>query len=775
MPTPTQTRRISISVDTSGSAELKALAGQLGDMNQRTKTLADGMNSLSRGVAALIGGLTVRELISFSDQISTLNNKLLAVTGSQTEATILMDKLAQASRDTNTSLQGTVDVYTRVSLALKSANISSDTTLEFTKTLVNTFRLSGQSADEAASAVTNLAYGFQLGELRGRELRTVLRQNAVLADLLKKNFSGNLLSAANDGFITTGKLMEIVLKNMDQINARAGQLQSTFGQSVTKVLDSFKIKIFEVSQAIDGPGSFASAADSAVKHMDGLVGTIGILATVSIPLLLIKLGALAIALNPITLIIVVIEGITAAIIAMEIHFLGNYNTVKGTIAQLQAGFHEFEGAIDNLIAKGYDFLALLGKFAPEGSAASNARAGYLKLADAAREAAKAQHAQAQILLLNYEIEEKTAALREKNGGDEQRRQKDIQQVKEKIQPDLTPQQLLADLNRQYSEGAITITEYNSKLQEVNLTSASKNFRDGKIDLEKYNEEFDANKIFQYNISLEKGQTTFANYDKAIRNVGLDKLNRELESGKISLEDYNSKIASVSAEFSTSGAFRTGLQEYVTEIGSTTQQVAGAIKSTFSNLETALFDFVKKGTFNFNQFTQAVLDDLLKIIIRSQIIGPLAQGLLGAFSTTPSHAGNYGAAGGSYTNYDNVSAHGNIFDHGLVKFAQGGIVSSPTSFGYGNGQSGLMGEAGPEAILPLQRDSSGNLGVSASLSPVTINIINQNGSDVQQSETTGPDGSKQIDILITSKVSQAITNGKFDKAMKSSYGLTRKGS
>lgn len=770
MPPPTQTRRISISVDTSGSAELKALANQLGDMNQRTKTLADGMNSLQRGVAALIGGLTIRELVSFSDEIQTLNNRLLAITGNQTEATVLMGKLAEASRDTNTSLKETVDVYTRVGLALKSANISSDTTLEFTKTLVNTFRLSGRSAEEAASAVTSLAYGFQLGELRGRELRTVLRQNAVLADLLKKNFGGNLLSAANDGFITTGKLMEIVLKNMDQINGRAEQLQATFGQSITKVLDAFKIKIFEVSQSLDGPGSFATAADAAVKHMDGLVGAIGILATVSIPLLLIKLGALALALSPITLIIAAIEGITAAIIALEIHFLGNYDTVKGTIAQLKAGFHEFEGAIDNLIAKGYDFLALLGKFAPEGSAASNARAGYLKLAEAAREAAKEQHAQAQILLLTYEIEEKTKALREKSANDEQRRQKDIQNVKDKIQPDLTPQQLLADLNRQYREGTITITEYNSKLQEVHLTSASKEFRDGKIDLEKYNEAFDANKIFQYNIALEKGKTTFADYDKEVRNVGLDKLNRELESGKISLEDYNSKLASVSAEFSTSGAFRTGLQEYVTAIGSTTQQVAGAIKTTFSNLETALFDFVKKGTFNFNQFTQAVLDDLLKIIIRSQIIGPLAQGLLGVLPTSKVSTGPSTNVGPP-----SLNAHGNIYDRGLVKFAAGGIVTGPTGFGYGNGQSGLMGEAGPEAILPLKRDSSGDLGVSASLNPVTINIINQNGSDVQQSETTGPDGSKQIDIMITTKVSQGIAAGKYDKAFKSAYGLQRKGS
>lgn len=49
---------------------------------------------------------------------------------------------------------------------------------------------------------------------------------------------------------------------------------------------------------------------------------------------------------------------------------------------------------------------------------------------------------------------------------------------------------------------------------------------------------------------------------------------------------------------------------------------------------------------------------------------------------------------------------------LTKFAGGGILNNPTLFGYNNNKLGLAGEAGSEAILPLQRDSRGRLGVSA---------------------------------------------------------------
>lgn len=60
-----------------------------------------------------------------------------------------------------------------------------------------------------------------------------------------------------------------------------------------------------------------------------------------------------------------------------------------------------------------------------------------------------------------------------------------------------------------------------------------------------------------------------------------------------------------------------------------------------------------------------------------------------------------------------SANGNAFGPSGVKmFAKGGVVDSPTLFNYSGG-TGMMGEAGPEAIMPLKRNSQGKLGVEVS--------------------------------------------------------------
>ena len=67
---------------------------------------------------------------------------------------------------------------------------------------------------------------------------------------------------------------------------------------------------------------------------------------------------------------------------------------------------------------------------------------------------------------------------------------------------------------------------------------------------------------------------------------------------------------------------------------------------------------------------------------------------------------------------NLRAHGGAaFDaaSNIIPFARGGIVESPTLFNSSGRQTGIMGEAGPEAILPLRRGADGKLGVAAQVS------------------------------------------------------------
>ncbi len=91
----------------------------------------------------------------------------------------------------------------------------------------------------------------------------------------------------------------------------------------------------------------------------------------------------------------------------------------------------------------------------------------------------------------------------------------------------------------------------------------------------------------------------------------------------------------------------------------------------------------------------------------------------------------GAAGGGAAGSGSVWANGGAFRAGnVIPFATGGIVGSPSMFPMAGGRTGLMGEAGPEAIMPLKRGPGGRLGVEAANSnrqqPVVVNVYANEG-------------------------------------------------
>ena len=102
-----------------------------------------------------------------------------------------------------------------------------------------------------------------------------------------------------------------------------------------------------------------------------------------------------------------------------------------------------------------------------------------------------------------------------------------------------------------------------------------------------------------------------------------------------------------------------------------------------------------------------------------------------------------------------SAKGNVFaQNKIVPFAYGGVVNKPTLFPMANGM-GLMGEAGPEAIMPLRRGPGGRLGVESSGGGVKVGTININVENTGESLTAS--AQKQIAGQVQGIVLNTLAN------------------
>jgi hypothetical protein len=160
-----------------------------------------------------------------------------------------------------------------------------------------------------------------------------------------------------------------------------------------------------------------------------------------------------------------------------------------------------------------------------------------------------------------------------------------------------------------------------------------------------------------------------------------------------------------------------------------RRMQGALATTsrdMSNVEKGLNSGLRRA-FDGLIFDGAKLSDALGTIRQSMIktaynaaIKPVTNGISGALTN---------AVGGLVQNVLPF-ADGAPFSQGRVMpFATGGIVSSTTPFGMRGGM-GIMGEAGPEAIMPLARGPDGKLGVRGAGGGGQTIVMNISTPDVQ---------------------------------------------
>jgi len=208
----------------------------------------------------------------------------------------------------------------------------------------------------------------------------------------------------------------------------------------------------------------------------------------------------------------------------------------------------------------------------------------------------------------------------------------------------------------------------------------------------------------------------------------------------------------------------GAQAYVESIGTMREATAQLAQTGIKGVEDAIFSLVTTGTANFREFAASILKDTARMIIQQLILRSVMQ-IIGAVAPGGGSFGKgyfdpitgKGAAGPNF----GFAMGGAFAKNGIVPFAMGGVVNKPTLFKFANGGAGrlgLMGEAGPEAIMPLRRLPSGRLGVEAGgggTTNVTVNVDANGNSSVQGD----PGRAEQLGRVVTQAVRAELVRQK----------------
>ncbi len=230
-------------------------------------------------------------------------------------------------------------------------------------------------------------------------------------------------------------------------------------------------------------------------------------------------------------------------------------------------------------------------------------------------------------------------------------------------------------------------------------------------------------------------------------------------------------------------YRNGARRAWQNIQADANDVASAmddgLTAGFYSARDALADFATTGKLNFRDFANSVIEDMARIAAQqaatsalSGLLGIGASALGGWFggsATTGASASGY--TGSAYSNWAAMQADGGAWSNGVQMFAAGGaftnsVVNTPTAFGMSGGRMGVMGEAGPEAILPLARNSDGSLGVRmAGGMPAGGNTYNFPLSvDVEVSGVSTSSPVPDVDPMLLGKTVQAVAKTEVTNAI-----------
>lgn len=335
-----------------------------------------------------------------------------------------------------------------------------------------------------------------------------------------------------------------------------------------------------------------------------------------------------------------------------------------------------------------------------------------------------------------------------------------------------------------NEENLKLAEYVSNLQRENANSAASLDADvigaglGDKARERMREQLSIEREF-----LEKREDLQRRYQSGDirRQEDYDRYNQELDKALAErLDKYRSHYDQLDElQGNWLAGAQNGLANWVDTSSDYYTQVSDLVGNTLDGLVDNMADALSGNKADWASWANSVLNELQKVLLRAIMVNTLKSAgdsgwfgsLGGMFGSSVAGAASAGGAtpSGAYTGAASQLkfAKGGVMDSPDLSRFRNGVVNSPTMFAFAKG-AGLMGEAGPEAIMPLTRTADGNLGVR--MVDDTVSSVGGGGAQLQQTIQQHFSISGNGDAALKQAMQEAARQGANDGAKQARQDL-----
>lgn len=680
------------------------------------------------------------------------------------------DLAVESANKLGVSIDSAADAMAKLGTAGKDIGLTARQTQELTENFIMLGRVSGASAEDLANAMRQFGQALGSGVLRGDELNSVFEATPevirTIADALGITV-GEIRGMAAEGRLTADVIASAMLGATDSIRERFAELPDTLEQSQARWANAFTQLMASLDNALHVSDFWKFITGGSAELMDR--------ATVA-------LGGGDV-------------GTQERVMKARLEQLrgGDSGTFTNNEAANRAEIADLEQKLADLRP------ARIGNQAfPISVERAKTPAQQQAAADAAKEQAKIDDARLDELQRGLEEEQHATdqalaarkAAREKAAADAaaatKAAQSDAQQIiKQAMSAADTYAATVERLDGYLKKGQITQQTYNEAvagakqaLDEANAAAARKEAAD---------QEREANAARRAAKDRERADEKLRRdheEQQAAVQKQMDQWKQQDPRGYFQATEDPELARIYDLQSGVEGAFQ-DMQDSALEFG----RIGGQAVTQMADIASgAIADWVMGSKMDIEELAKALQKQVIMQFLQIAIKGAIGAGFGAAFggggggtdTISTSYTGGKGYGGGYNGDYSNY-ARGGVFDHGsVVPLARGGIVNGGQLVPLSRGAA-LIGEAGPEGVLPLRRNSRGQLGVMNSGgaaaggggggAQLVVNDMRGAGAQpIETRERRGPDGTRVIEATIRDTSRKQISRGDHDAAFGERYSM-----